>query len=173
MRTLIYKRVHIGDPDRKTGIFGNNDCMGSVRSWRFDAVIGIGGMGHEPKSYNIAGKLTWVGIRPQPIFGNPDRPRRGPRLRFDHFWYLEEDGPLLEEEYPALARRMYDKKPRAIIHSGSTPRDDLDREVRQILQLAAAMPPSNGTTERDVRNASYKCSVRPTRPAAYRRRSMC
>ena len=29
MRTLIYKRTHTGDPDPKTGVFGNNDCMGS------------------------------------------------------------------------------------------------------------------------------------------------
>ena len=36
---LIYKRTHTGDPD-KNGIFGINNCMGSVRDWEFYAVIG-------------------------------------------------------------------------------------------------------------------------------------
>jgi hypothetical protein len=51
MRTLIYKRTHTGDPDPETGVFGNNDCMGEVRCWDFDAVIGIGGIGEEPRRY--------------------------------------------------------------------------------------------------------------------------
>ena len=49
-RTLIYKRTHTGDPDPKAGVFGNNDCMGTVRKRDFDAVIGIGGIGPEPKA---------------------------------------------------------------------------------------------------------------------------
>ncbi len=40
MRTLIYKRTHSGDPDPETGVFGNHDCMGRVKDWQFDAVIG-------------------------------------------------------------------------------------------------------------------------------------
>ena len=39
MRTLIYKRTHPGDPDAK-GRFGIYDCMGRVRAWDFEAVIG-------------------------------------------------------------------------------------------------------------------------------------
>ena len=42
MRTLIYKRTHPGDPDEK-GRFGICDCMGRVRAWDFEAVIGVGG----------------------------------------------------------------------------------------------------------------------------------
>ena len=57
MRTLIYKRTHIGDPDA-TGCFGIRDCMGSVRSHDFNAVIGVGGIGREPESYGIAGKVN-------------------------------------------------------------------------------------------------------------------
>lgn len=45
MRTLIYKRTHSGDPDSESGVFGNHDCMGSVKGWQYDAVIGIGGIG--------------------------------------------------------------------------------------------------------------------------------
>lgn len=104
MRTLIYKRTHSNDPDPETGVFGNRDCMGQVRAWDFDAVIGIGGVGDEPKRHGIAGKLTWIGIGPQKFFDDPDR--RGPQLVFRHFKYFGEDGPLLVNEYPALARHI-------------------------------------------------------------------
>ena len=109
MRTLIYKRTHHGDPDPETGEFGCNDCMGSVRCWKFDAVIGIGGIGPEPKRNGIAGRLTWIGIGARKIYDS-DR-WKSPRVWFDHFWYQGELGPLLEEMYPALARRMYDVRP--------------------------------------------------------------
>jgi hypothetical protein len=169
MRTLIYKRTHIGDPDPTTGVFGNHDCMGSVRGWPFDAVIGIGGVGREPKGHRIAGKLTWIGIDPERIFCEPpDHPNsRGPRVRFRHFLYLGEDGPLLEEKYPALASRMYDKNVRVLIHSPSPAGRrqnkiaDLDRDVRKILHCATAAPPSNAPTERDFRDTTRKCRVRP------------
>src|SRR5437870_524960 len=103
MRTLIYKRTHNGDPDPETGIFGNHDCMGKVRDRAFDAVIGVGGIGQEPQSYGIAGKLTWVGIGPRTI----GRTHRGARLTFRHFSYYGQAGPLLHVKYPALANRMY------------------------------------------------------------------
>ncbi len=72
MRTLRYKRTHSNDPDPKTGVFGNRDCMGQVRAWDFDAVIGVGGVGDEPKRHGIAGRLTWIGIGPQKFFDDPD-----------------------------------------------------------------------------------------------------
>ena len=57
MRILIYKRTHTGDPDPERGIFGEGpdddevtDCMGKVRGYGFDAVIGVGGFGPEPQS---------------------------------------------------------------------------------------------------------------------------
>lgn len=92
MRTLIYKRTHSGDPDLQSGVLGNNDCMGTVKSCSNDAVIGIGGIGPEPKRKGIAGKLTWVGIGPHKVFDNPAKPL-SPRVTFDHFLYLEEDPP--------------------------------------------------------------------------------
>ncbi len=61
MRTLIYKRTHSGDPDH-AGWFGVNDCMGRVRAWSFEAVIGVGGTGREARREGIARNLTWVGI---------------------------------------------------------------------------------------------------------------
>jgi hypothetical protein len=107
MRTWIYKRTHSGDPDPKTGVFGNHDCMGA---WQFDAVIGIGGVGQEPQSHRIAGKLTWIGIGPHAI----DHTGRGPQLVFRHFWYRGEEGPMLQTNYPALSSRMYDRNVRVI-----------------------------------------------------------
>jgi hypothetical protein len=92
MPTLIYKRTHNGDPDPHTGTFGNHDCMGRVRTWPFDAVIGVGGTGAEPVRWNIAGKVTWVGISVH--LGEPaGSGHRGPTVMFDHFLYLGEDGP--------------------------------------------------------------------------------
>ena len=63
MRTLVYKRTHIGDPNDQ-GEFGCNGCMGGVRNWDYDAVIGIGGQSEKPLKWGIARKLTWIGIRP-------------------------------------------------------------------------------------------------------------
>jgi hypothetical protein len=165
MRTLIYKRTHSGDPDPETGVFGNHDCMGKVRDWPFDAVIGIGGVGQEPRNHRIAGKLTWVGIGPQAI----GYTSRGPQLIFRHFWYRGKDGPLLEENYPALASRMYDNKNvRFILKHSPSPgghQDNktaaLDHDVEKILAMAA--PPSKGPAERDSEQTSGKCSVPPNR----------
>ena len=164
MRILIYKRTHSGDPDPKTGVFGNRDCMGTVRGWLFDAVIGIGGVGREPQRHRIAGKLTWIGIGPQAIGYNG----RGPQLMFRHFRCPGEDGPLLRTNYPALASRMYDTNRRVLMHSlPSIKRQDgelanLDRDVTEILRLAKHAPPSNGP-HRGSKKTSGKCSVLPNR----------
>jgi hypothetical protein len=143
MRILIYKRTHGGDPDPKSGVFGDHDCMGTVRARRYDAVIGIGGIGRESKSEGIAGKLTWVGIGPHQIFDDSDH-RLSPRVTFDHFWYRGENGPLLERRYPALASHMYEKNRRVVMRSPSAliP-DDLDRDIKKILRLAKDAPSSS------------------------------
>lgn len=60
-RILVYKRTHNGDPN-EIGEFGCNDCMGTVRDWNFDAVIGVGGI--SATSYKMDGKITWIGIHP-------------------------------------------------------------------------------------------------------------
>jgi len=60
-RILVYKRTHNGDPN-ENGEFGCNDCMGTVRDWDFDAVIGVGGI--SASRYKMDGKITWIGIHP-------------------------------------------------------------------------------------------------------------
>jgi len=139
--------------------------MGSVRRYRFNAVIGIGGIGKEPRDHRIAGKLTWIGIGAEK-FDDLDHPNaRGPQVRFRHFLYLGEYGPLLERDYPALASRMYGKNVRVLIHSSATVREhavskisDLEGDDRKILRLGMAAPPSNPRSERDfgVTRAKYR-----------------
>ena len=63
MRTLIYKRTHHGDPD-VSGQFGIHGCMGRVRAWDFEAVIGVGGVGPEPRSEGLDCKVNWISDRP-------------------------------------------------------------------------------------------------------------
>jgi hypothetical protein len=135
---LIYKRTHSGDPDKETGIFGNHDCMGQVRGRRYDAVIGVGGVGDEPQRHGIAKKLTWVGIGPHK---NEMSDRRGPLVTFDHFLYYGDRGPLLDDLAPALARRIYEKtNVRSIMSRSLSEKARLEAE--KILQIAEKAPPS-------------------------------
>jgi hypothetical protein len=102
---LTYKRTHIGDPD-KFGRFGIEDCMGQIRKFSFDAVIGIGGKSAEPRSFGIDGKINWVGIFPKKS-KTIIRNSRAPIIEFEHFILLENNGPSFESHAPRLAERMY------------------------------------------------------------------
>ncbi len=115
MRVLTYKRTHTGDPTPE-GQFGVNDCMGRVRGWSFDAVIGVGGYGTEPREHAIEGRVTWVGVGPA---WAPHPEGYGQIVTFDSFVLLDSKGPRLEELAPLLARRMYEKKARILLKSYS------------------------------------------------------
>ncbi len=157
MRTLIYKRTHSGDPDPHTGVFGNHDCMGMMRGWRFDAVIGIGGAGSEPQRHAIAYKLTWIGIGPRRLDAGPK-----PRLAFKHFLYFGERGKLLKKIAPNLAKRMYRKNVRFLINSLSAKERS---EIARILRLAKNAPRSS----QQVRRNSWIVSER-TKPCHHQRK---
>ncbi len=103
MRILTYKRIHPGDPNTR-GRFGVNTCMGRVRDYRYEAVIGIGGIGAEPKSFGIAEKINWVGIGP---VRHAAPSKRACEVTFKHFVLLEDQGPKLETLAPNLAKRFY------------------------------------------------------------------
>jgi hypothetical protein len=155
-RTLVYKRTHRGDP-RRDGVFGIEDCMGRVRRLHFDAVIGIGGIGGEPISQGIAGKINWIGIgaRTEPSHG-----MRGPLVTFDHFILFEENGREFEKIAPALARRLYTRgAPRFVFRNLNATEH---AEIRRILKLAENAPPSAGSGRR--RLASRRCGRRRCRP---------
>jgi hypothetical protein len=131
-RVLIYKRTHHGDPDH-FGQFGINDCMGQVRARNFDAVIGVGGIGLEPRKAGIAGKVNWIGIGPHKRLG-----LRGPIVTFDHFLDFGEKGPDFTHLAPRLASHMYGQNVRAKNYDVNGKRD----EVAGILRLAENAPPS-------------------------------
>lgn len=152
MRTLIYKRTHPGDPDNK-GRFGIHDCMHSVRTWGFEAVIGVGGIGAEPESHGLARKVNWIGMGPHK---RAAADKRGLIVTFDHFLLFESDGPSFPELAPKLANRMYSKNVRKVMNS--LDRKELE-EVRKILALAKDAPPSSAGGAGGV-TASKKCLPR-------------
>ena len=138
MRVLVYKRTHEGDPDPDTGCFGCYDCMGAVRGWNYDAVIGIGGVGEEPTALGLAGKVTWIGIRPHK---RKVPKKRGPHVWFEHFRYFETDQPDFRTLAPKLARRMFAKNIRVVLKK----LNDTERaEIASILELARRAKPSSG-----------------------------
>lgn len=160
MRTLVYKRTHHGDPDH-LGRFGVHDCMGQVRAWRFEAVIGVGGYGLEPQSYGLAGKVNWIGIGAHRILATD---KRGPIVTFDHFVYYGSDGPEFASLAPNLANRIYSNNVRVIMNG----LDSVEQaEVERILDRARSAPPS-GFSEPMPRNEAAHarcfqgCSI--TRP---------
>jgi hypothetical protein len=115
MRILVYKRTHPGDPD-PTGQFGIGGCMGRVRGLEYDAVIGVGGVGAEPRSYGINGRINWVGVGPKKDWGAAQSiDPRGPLVRFEKYKIWEEQGPPLHVEAPLLARRLYEKGARYVL----------------------------------------------------------
>lgn len=116
MRILTYKRTHVGDPDLN-GRFGVNTCMGKIRDYAYDAVIGVGGTGVEPKSHGIDGRINWVGIGPTRRAAPTKRARE---VTFDYFLYLEEEGPLLSDMAPSLAKRLYNTGARFILKGYNT-----------------------------------------------------
>jgi hypothetical protein len=129
MPTLIYKRTHNGDPD-VLGRFGIRDCMGSVRSWPFDSIVGVGGQGAEAESHDIARKLNWIGVGAHKTYV----PRMdNPIVTFDRFRDFGTDGPLLESIAPNLARRLYAKKARAVMDFHALELAEIER----ILTMAA------------------------------------
>jgi hypothetical protein len=149
LRTLIYKRTHEGDPD-STGQFGIYDCMGRVRGWKFEAVIGVGGVGAESISHGLTGKVNWIGVGPHK---RSVAARRGPIVTFDRFLLLGSDGPDLEALAPQLAERIYSNNIRAIMNGLS---DSEQKEVETILALAKDAPPSSA--RRLSRKPIQRCS---------------
>jgi len=148
MRILIYKRTHIGDPDPEHGIFGEADCMGKVRGYEFDAVVGIGGISREPRAAGIARKLTWVGIGAHK-WG--DDPKKRLVTFVDHFWCPDKTGPYLNNIAPKLAVYIFDTNRRLFVRElrGKWPYSESDRdleaidqEIIKILALAESAGPS-------------------------------
>ncbi|MGD9633316.1 MAG: hypothetical protein AB7G28_09365 [Pirellulales bacterium] len=147
MRILIYKQTHPGDPDVH-GCFGAQDCMGRVRGWKFDAVVGIGGIGREAQSYGYSGNVNWVGIGPHKTNANG---MRGPAVTFDHFVDFNSDGPKFRKLAPNLSDRIYSSRMRLLIVDSDI---EENLEVNQILALADTAPPSSALDSQTGQNNS-------------------
>ena len=135
MRILIYKRTHRGDPC-KCGIFGCEDCMGRIRNWKYDAVIGIGGTSTWKGHAGISRKINWVGIGPK----HRGRKGRADKIVFDHFEFYEDLGPDIHEKYPKLHKYMYNSRKRFSLFSD--PQSEVWEDIEKILTLVKDSSPS-------------------------------
>jgi hypothetical protein len=108
--------------------------MGKVRSYKFDAVIGVGGIGRMPRAEGISGKVNWIGLGSR----KGRREGRGPLVTFDHFVLYEEKGRDFRAIAPTLARRMYSRNARVLLNFN----DAEKAEVARLVALAKTAPPS-------------------------------
>lgn len=136
MKILIYKRTHKGDPD-KQGIFGNQDCMGRIRNWNYDAVMGIGGKSTWKGDEDIKYKINWIGLEPKKI---KSIGKRGDYVVFSHFELFEEKGKNIKDYFPNLFKYMYDSRKRFDM-SDKLPKEVFD-EVSEILNSIQNSPQS-------------------------------
>lgn len=133
MATLVYKMTHSGDPDSNLGCWGVSDCMGQVRGYGFDAIIGIGGRSWWSSEISREGELIWIGVDPQEVASG----KRGPKLAFVHFRYFQGGEKMLSEIAPMLDRAM--RNCRFMLY-GFSPAQE--REIKAILKLAKRAKPS-------------------------------
>ena len=103
MKILVYKRTHDNDPDNK-GQFGVNDCMGRIRNYDYDAVIGIGAKYTDPGSEGLSLKINWIGVKPLRTnsFNNGN-----PIVCFERFKHFHDKGDYIPNKYPHLYEYMY------------------------------------------------------------------
>ncbi len=139
MVTLVYKMTHKGDPDPDLGCWGVEDCMGQVRSFKFDAVIGVGGRSWWTNQTNRAGEIIWIGLGPKQksAYG-----KRGPEVRFAHFRYFEEGELPLREFAPRLDKAIHKCRFKLRGFSQSE-----QQEIERILELAKDAKASASSTK--------------------------
>lgn len=160
MKILIYKRTHRNDPDQR-GRFGINGCMGSVRAFPFDAVIGVGGIGSWPRAEGIAWKVNWVGRHPRKQPNPIDS--RGPLVTFRRgdVRVMEDRGPLLASMSSLLAEAVYGGRNRFLFRSI---RGKLAAEARRVITelLDTDLYPDSpgGRPRHQGRCAPRRCRVR-------------
>jgi len=141
--TWIYKRTHKGDPD-KSGTFGCNNCMGTMRGYDYDSVIGVGGKNPWKRDEDIALKINWIGLGPTK---KKETGKKGLQVTFKHFGLYEEKGPSLKVVAPKLFRYMFQAKHVRSVKSQSLP-DNIQKEITKVLRLAEKCSKSKGTSSR-------------------------
>lgn len=126
MKVLIYKRTHKGDPNSE-GVFGIQDCMGRIRNWNYDAVIGIGGNAPWKGHADIKHKINWIGLEPKKTI----QTKRGYQVVFAHFALYEENGINIKDYFPNLFEYMYGSRKRFTMSSNLP--ENVFEEVEKIL----------------------------------------
>lgn len=157
MVTLVYKMTHKGDPDPDLGHWGVEDCMGRVRGFRYDAVIGIGGRSWWTDQTNRAGEIIWIGIGPQQ---KSVQGKRGPAVTFDHFQYFGEGELTLREIAPKLDKAIHKCRFKL---SGFSQTEQ--QEIKRILELAKEAKPSASLSAKAIQSqrGGKKCRRKPCR----------
>jgi hypothetical protein len=158
LNTLIYKRTHTDDPDKKSGTFGICNCMkAGVRSWPFEAVIGVGGKHPDRGCEDIARKITWVGIGAVRSKGPSDR---DPLVRFEYFLLLNERGPDFEKYAHSLYEDMFvNKNVRKVLSQSRT--NNMQEEVRKILAWAKNHTDTKQSSKSVLQKWSLNIAPRP------------
>lgn len=157
-RVLIYKRNHTGDPD-STGLFGCSDCMGQIRGYRFDAVIGIGVSQPWRGFEGIADRITWVGVGPRRV--GTHSARGAPLIRFDRWRVFDTKGKDFRRFAPGLAAYFYAKHRRYFFSDGLS--DAIQQDIARILKLAEAQV--DGTSQAGPTSSASLSRCKPKKPA--------
>ena len=169
MKILIYKRTHVGDPDESRQ-FGNEGCMGRVRNFPFDVVIGVGGVSRQPTEQGIAGKINWIGRNPVKSKNPIDS--RGPLVSFkpEDFRLFEQQGPLVFNESSLLAKKIYGNRARYVFRSlNAIEQQEAMRLVKEILDegkydhLSLDRRPSSNPARGKIRCTKRKCGTQKLR----------
>jgi hypothetical protein len=145
--------THKGDPNPDLGWWGVSDCMGQVRGFPFDAVIGIGGRSWWTNETSRVGEIVWVGLDPQQM---PVRGKRGPKVRFARFRYFREGELMLCEIAPSLDKSMQSCRFRLYDFSRVE-----EEEIEQILALARRARPSAEFFTQPMKNQANGEECRP------------
>lgn len=152
MNTLIYKRTHRGDPNSE-GTFGCHDCMGRVRGFLFDAVIGVGGKRPWPKDADMALKINWIGLNPYRVGIS----KRGhPVLKFQFFRLWNSKGPDFKDYAKRLYRHMFVDGNRRFVLSESLP-TDMQNEVADMLRRLQNYSPGRPLGIEEKNSSKRKC----------------
>jgi hypothetical protein len=149
MVTLVYKMTHKGDPDPHLGHWGVEDCMGRVRAFKYDAVIGIGGRSWWTNQTNRAGEVIWIGIGPQK---KSVQGRRGPMVTFAHFLPFKEGELTLGSIAPKLDKAIHHHRFKL---SGFSPSEQ--QEIEHLLKLAKNAKPSKALLAKIIQRNGENC----------------
>ncbi len=101
--------------------------MGRFRDYKYDAVIGVGGIGAYSRSEGIAEKINWVGIGP---IRHKAPLKRASEVTFKDFVLLNDQGPTLKSMAPNLAKRFYKQNGARLLLDGYS-----DIEYREALKI--------------------------------------